>query len=1099
MAGLKTFQSLFIFLIGMMVTSTICYFIYQNHEQEKNLRFQTEMTEITRRIQNRFDHYEGALIQTRAFILSSDDVTPEEFHDYFENTQIFRRYPGIQGLGYVVKLRPTEVTPFTKSVRKSVPNYKVWPDYPREYFFPVRYLEPQDWRNRRALGYDMFSESIRREAMERARDSGEASLCGKVVLVQESDKSENPGFNFFLPLYDPSKPQTTVEERRKALIGFVYSPFRAEELFDAIFSDNTYEIAFSIYDSADTDDKHRLYSRRLNEVSIKDLEGKRQIRMGGRIYTLSFKSLAGFENQNWKASFALAIMLGLLITYLLLWIFLINRREIENSARAKEAIENERAKYAEAFDKSPAAIAILSGKEHIFEMTNPAFRELIGGRDVVGKTVREALPELDNQPFFDLLDSVIRTGHPVSMKDTPIQLLDKDGKLTERFVDLVYQRIDTGNGYGIFVQAVETTSKVIARRKIEDSEAKLQMFMESMPQMAFIAAANGDIVYYNRRHYDYFGVERNVHEGWGWRDVHPTVHPDDLDRTVAIWKHSIETGKMYEIEYRLRRHDGAYRWHLGRAIPVRNNAGEIIQWFGTNTEVHEQKDLIEKLQASEARLKIALEAGEMGTWIINLPSNAVHFSDESLRLFGIQDHDTNVDLIIENVIHPEDRMKARNDLEKSLREKGVYYSEYRIIRQSDKVERWILATGQVKSDETGKVKIFSGVIMDITDRKLAEEKIAEKSAFLETVLEQMPVASFFAEAPSGKLLFTNKKFHDVWKKSPGDTQGIEGFRLYKGFHADGTPYEPYDWPLARALTKGDVTTSEDIDVELFDGTRAVMRLSAAPIRNSKGQIIAGVVLSEDVTEKIAIQRELQDAIIARDEFLSIASHELKTPLTSLGLNTQVFLRAMKRNDQSIYTPEKVHSLVNLVARQIGRLTRLIDDMLDVSRIRSGKLVIEKDELDACDLVDDVIERLKAQFLAANLQTPNFKRCENTHAKWDRFRIEQVMVNLLTNAIRYGNGKPVEVEIKPHGDMIRISVRDNGIGISEDAKEKIFNRFERSVNANEVSGLGLGLFISKQIVEAHKGKIWVESEIGAGSTFHVDLPKNPDQFGGEQHV
>jgi signal transduction histidine kinase len=162
-------------------------------------------------------------------------------------------------------------------------------------------------------------------------------------------------------------------------------------------------------------------------------------------------------------------------------------------------------------------------------------------------------------------------------------------------------------------------------------------------------------------------------------------------------------------------------------------------------------------------------------------------------------------------------------------------------------------------------------------------------------------------------------------------------------------------------------------------------------------------------------------------------------------------------------------------------------MLDVSRIRTGKLLLEKDQHDLFEITRFVIERMAVQFQASGIDLPTIRHSEAVEGKWDRFRLEQVITNLLTNAIRYGQGKPIEIDIRKVNDRAILSVKDQGYGISKQDQHRIFDRFERAINASEVSGMGLGLFITKEIIKAHQGEISVESEPGKGAIFIVDLP------------
>jgi signal transduction histidine kinase len=240
------------------------------------------------------------------------------------------------------------------------------------------------------------------------------------------------------------------------------------------------------------------------------------------------------------------------------------------------------------------------------------------------------------------------------------------------------------------------------------------------------------------------------------------------------------------------------------------------------------------------------------------------------------------------------------------------------------------------------------------------------------------------------------------------------------------------------------------------------------------------------------QERLVSLIRTRDEFLSIASHELKTPLTSLKLQTQLRQRKLLKSGPEAFCREKWVQMFQSDDKQFTRLTNLIEDMLDISRIDSGRLALEYEEFDLCDLARDVTERLSAQI--ANSGSPLSLVLEGPlRGEWDRYRLEQVLINLLTNACRYGSGKPIEVRVFRQGAKAVIQVHDNGIGIAKEHRERIFDRFERAISAAERSGLGLGLYISRNIVELHGGSILlIDSEPGQGSIFLAELPlKRPN--------
>lgn len=235
---------------------------------------------------------------------------------------------------------------------------------------------------------------------------------------------------------------------------------------------------------------------------------------------------------------------------------------------------------------------------------------------------------------------------------------------------------------------------------------------------------------------------------------------------------------------------------------------------------------------------------------------------------------------------------------------------------------------------------------------------------------------------------------------------------------------------------------------------------------------------------------LEETLRSRDEFISITSHELKNPLTSLKLKAQ-FLK--KKSSRGTLTNYDISHFAEDIEKQVLRLELLVNDILDLSRMRTGHFSYSMSEFNFCELLEDIIIRMSEQFKDIPQQKPSMNvPCSEIRVKWDKFRMEQVITNLLSNAIKYGEKSPISINIKHDDKSVTISVSDKGRGIHPEAQETIFNRFERAgISANEISGLGLGLYITYQIVTYHQGKIWVESEVGKGSTFHVEIPKYPN--------
>jgi two-component system sensor histidine kinase EvgS len=243
----------------------------------------------------------------------------------------------------------------------------------------------------------------------------------------------------------------------------------------------------------------------------------------------------------------------------------------------------------------------------------------------------------------------------------------------------------------------------------------------------------------------------------------------------------------------------------------------------------------------------------------------------------------------------------------------------------------------------------------------------------------------------------------------------------------------------------------------------------------------------------ASERELRLAVAARDEFLAIASHELRTPLTPLVLQLQSSLRRV-RQERAAGAPawaEQIERNLESSVRNVERMTLLVLNLLDVTRIAAGRLDVQRQRIDLQSLVAGVARRLKETTRTGNVQ---LERGPAVEGNWDPQMLESVVLNLLSNAVKFGRDKPIQVRVERVGDSARLSVRDEGIGISEADRERIFQRFERAVPAHHYGGFGLGLWVVAQIARAHGGSVSVSSAPDAGSTFLVELPIVPPAVG-----
>ncbi|MFN1266032.1 hybrid sensor histidine kinase/response regulator [Pseudomonas lundensis] len=303
--------------------------------------------------------------------------------------------------------------------------------------------------------------------------------------------------------------------------------------------------------------------------------------------------------------------------------------------------------------------------------------------------------------------------------------------------------------------------------------------------------------------------------------------------------------------------------------------------------------------------------------------------------------------------------------------------------------------------------------------------------------------------------------------------GREMNYAFKGYESGAVDF------LHKPLDIHAVKSKVNVFVDLYRQRKAVKQQVEALEQSRREQEV--LLAQLQVT-----QGELEHAVRMRDDFMSIVSHEVRTPLNGLILETQLRKMHLARDNAAAFTLDKMQAMVERDERQIQSLIRLIEDMLDVSRIRTGKLSIRPGQFDLSRLVSTLVETFAPQISAAQ-SSVNLSADSPVVGLWDEFRIEQVVSNLLTNALRYGAKSPIDVSVYVEGENAIVEVRDQGIGISEENQQRIFQQFERVSAKHAVAGLGLGLFISEQIVAAHGGKITVQSALGEGAVFRVSLP------------
>ncbi|RYZ38944.1 MAG: GAF domain-containing protein [Myxococcaceae bacterium] len=541
----------------------------------------------------------------------------------------------------------------------------------------------------------------------------------------------------------------------------------------------------------------------------------------------------------------------------------------------------------------------------------------------------------------------------------------------------------------------------------------------------------------------------------------------------------------------------------------------------------ERAALYEALRERTERLRQALVTGDMGTWRVDLV-RAKETRDAALNhMLGLPavDSSTGVGDFLSR-LHAEDRPHVEAEFQRHQRQAPSFFElEFRVVRRDGGV-RWLHSVGQSFAGLDGKVAYLTGAMADVTRRKEAEERLqllldASRvlALRLDDVEQALPeVAKLVANHVATGCLVDLAAPDGTLRRVTAAHRASEHDARLKAALPDQDRGPAH--PALQCFTSGEVCFLSRLDFKRCDAVstsqehRALVdslaptSVLSVPLR-ARGRMLgvitlftaapqrtlvaADVTMAEELALRIGVALEnarlfhdAQSAVRLRDEFLSVASHELKTPLTSLILQHNLIGRAL----EVAGTSGPVTGRLNTAQRQVLRLTALVDNLLDVSRLSLGKLTLERAEVDLVQMTRDAVERLEEVFAQARCPL-RVELPRTLTGQWDSLRLDQVLVNLLTNAAKYGAGHPVSVRAGTGADgEAWWEVRDQGIGIEADALPRLFGRFERAVSDRHYGGMGLGLYISRQIVEALGGRIDVDSQPGQGATFTLRLPRQP---------
>ncbi|MFP2905763.1 ATP-binding protein [Pyxidicoccus sp. 3LFB2] len=428
-----------------------------------------------------------------------------------------------------------------------------------------------------------------------------------------------------------------------------------------------------------------------------------------------------------------------------------------------------------------------------------------------------------------------------------------------------------------------------------------------------------------------------------------------------------------------------------------------------------------------------------------------------------------------DAIHPEDRPAATRAWDEARERGATYEVEYRVLRPTQRYTRVRVRTVPIL-DAPGRVAGWVATL----DEVWVDATVRRNEERLRLATQEAQVAVWEYDFVAGQM--TRTENHDALYGLP--PQVVWTYDCFtSATHPDDVPAS--DRAIqASCAPGGPEDYAVDFRVIWADGSTHWLACTGHVVaRDASGRatLVRGTL--SDVTRLKTVEAELREAVRVRDEFLQIASHELNTPLTPLSLKLSSLLRLA---DGGALSPDAVRGHVEVARRQVRRLAGLVKDLLDVTRLSQGRLKLALAETSLSELVAAVAERCAAEASRSGCSL-ELAIAPAVMGHWDAGRLEQVVENLLGNALKYGQGRPIHVEVSRDGASAVLRVRDEGMGIEAEALPRIFDKFERAPSARHHGGLGLGLFIVRQIVDGHGGSIRVTSAPGQGATFEVRLP------------
>jgi PAS domain S-box-containing protein len=673
----------------------------------------------------------------------------------------------------------------------------------------------------------------------------------------------------------------------------------------------------------------------------------------------------------------------------------------------------------------------------------------------------------------------------------------------------------------------DITDRRRAEAARDESERRFQKLADSIPQLVWMADASGRIFWCNQRWLDYTGMTPEQLRNGGREKLH---HPDHIERVAEKFRRDFAAGKPWEDTFPLRGRDGGYRWFLSRAFPIRDESGRPTIWFGTNTDVTEQRE------AGRARALLAaiVESSQDAIISKTLEGIITSWNAGAERLFGYS-ADEVVGRSITILIPPE-RLEEEDHILSRLRrgQRIEHFDTVRVAKDGRRID--ISLTISPVRDESGRIVGASKVARDITERvrneaeliRLRQQLTADLDGMLRLheistqLVRQEDLPSLLKEIVGAAIAVTEAHMGNIQllDSATGRLEVAAQLGFDPSFSRFIDCIEKGQAACGAAVERGERIVVEDVagsplfqDDALWEqmltaGARAVQ---ATPLVSHEGQLL-GVLSTHyrrphspeqrelrlldllarqaaDFIERMQADEALLEADRRKSEFLALLGHELRNPLAAVVNGIRVL------NAGDVLDPQ-TRQVCELIERQARHMTRLLDDLLDVTRISRGKIVLRKQRLELVELIENTAADQRASVRQAGRALAVDLPSRPIWVEGDPTRLAQVLDNLLHNAIKFtDSGGRITVEAWSDPRHAHLVVRDNGIGIGRETLPKLFEPFsqEESSLGRNGGGLGLGLALVKGLVELHGGAISAHSDgPGRGSEFRVRLPLAVEQ-------